>query len=142
LGIQPGAEPIGADYCYATLDGVFSALPEVPLLQFDLAKCPLPDRFVDEAVAQNVLEHIDDDEAALHLLFRILLPRGIACIEVPVGPDSYDMYDMGLGHFRRYRVADLTLRLRRIGFEMVESWLRKWIYLPFGVRCIVTRRRP
>src|ERR1019366_6978193 len=24
----------------------------------------------------------------------------------------------------------------------VEGWLRSWVYLPFGIRCIITCRRP
>jgi SAM-dependent methyltransferase len=66
----------------------------------------------------NVLEHIEDDKAALEQTFRILRPGGIAVIEVPAGPHLYDTYDKALKHFRRYDLNDLTSKLRNVGFTV------------------------
>jgi SAM-dependent methyltransferase len=111
---------IGADPFEEVLSAVAEKLPDVPLLQFDLLKCPLPDGFADGVVMLNVLEHIEDDDAAIHQIFRILRPGGVACIEVPGGPSLFDLYDRILQHYRRYRMRELTARLEKAGFEVVE----------------------
>jgi 2-polyprenyl-3-methyl-5-hydroxy-6-metoxy-1,4-benzoquinol methylase len=66
---------IGSDYTLDTLQEVGSNLPSVPLLQFDLSQCPLPDDFADVVVLLNVLEHIEDEEGAVAHLFRNLTTR-------------------------------------------------------------------
>ena len=61
----PEAGVIGADYVRRPLDVLAAEMPEVPLLQFDLTQCPLPDQSIDAVVLLNVLEHIEDDAAAV-----------------------------------------------------------------------------
>jgi SAM-dependent methyltransferase len=192
----PHATVVGADYAKGSLEKLGAAVPDLPLLQFDLAHCPLPDRSVDGAVLLNVLEHIEDDDAAMRHVFRILRPGGVAVIELPAGPDLFDIYDRQLMHHRRYRMRELEARLRGHGFNVVdrthlgfflypgfwavkkrnrrylkasleeqraivlghmrqsrdsrlmhmifrlEGHLRNWIYLPLGIRCVVTCQRP
>lgn len=189
---------IGADYTRGTLDTLAPKVPGVPLLQFDLSRCPLPDSCADVIVLLNVLEHIDDHAAAVRHLFRIVRPGGAVIIEVPAGSSLYDVYDKVLMHYRRYDMLALVDFLQRAGFvverrshlgfvfyplfyiakrfnqfwysrqphpseqELVammisssrnssgvmgrlmnwESALRRRFYLPWGVRCLVTCRRP
>lgn len=115
----PGAEVVGSDYLPGPLDTLGRALPDVPLLQFDLKQCPLPDASVDVVVILNVLEHIDDDKLALEQIYRILKPGGIAVIEVPAGPQLYDFYDEFWKHCRRYNAADVNRLSRTVGFEVI-----------------------
>jgi SAM-dependent methyltransferase len=198
LARLPEHRVFGADYTHETLEHLGKQLPNVPLLQFDLTQCPLPDAFVDVAVLLNVLEHIDHHEAAAAHLFRIIRPGGAIVIEVPAGPSLYDVYDRVLMHQRRYAIAELTELLARHGFTVerrshlgfflyppfyltkrlnqflypagatvdeeqlvarmikatrntstilnlvmkVEEILRPVVYFPFGVRCLVTGRKP
>jgi SAM-dependent methyltransferase len=114
----PAHRVFGADYTYDTLEHLGKRLPNVPLLQFDLTQCPLPDAFVDVAVLLNVLEHIDDHEAAVAHLFRIIKPGGAVVIEVPAGPSLYDVYDRVLMHRRRYAMSQLVKLLDRCGFAI------------------------
>jgi SAM-dependent methyltransferase len=116
----PQATVIGVDPFTDVLKRVGERLPDVPLIQFDLTRCPLPDSFVDGAVLLNVLEHIEDDEAALRQVFRILRPNGIAYLEVPSGDDLFDVYDRELRHFRRYGMRDLSTKVKRVGFEILD----------------------
>ena len=85
---MPHALIMGADYVRGPLDQLAARRQDVPLLQFDLTKCPLPDASVDVVVLLNVLEHIGNDEAAVREVSRILRPGGAVVIEVPAGPIS------------------------------------------------------
>lgn len=118
---MPEALAIGADYIRGPLERLSQALPGTPLLQFDLRTCPLPDCSLDAVVMLNVLEHIDDDEAALRHVERVLRPGGIAIIEVPAGPHLYDLYDKQLLHFRRYRMAGLISKVEASGLAVMEK---------------------
>jgi len=117
----PEARVIGSDYIAGPLEKLASRVPSIPLLQFDLRTCPLPSNTFDGVILLNVLEHIDDDVAAIRQIARILKPRGIAHIEVPSNPDCYDIYDEHLLHHRRYRAADLVRTLRQEGFEILKA---------------------
>jgi SAM-dependent methyltransferase len=117
----PQAALIGSDYILPPLEKLAQRLPGVPLLQFDLRRCPLPDGCVDAVTALNVLEHIDDDTAALREIGRILRPGGVAHIEVPAGPGCYDVYDEQLMHHRRYRLAALLAQARGAGFDVLRA---------------------
>ncbi len=112
----PEHRVFGADYTYETLALLGRTLPDVPLLQFDLTRCPLPGDFVDVVVLLNVLEHIDDHEAALAELFRVVRPGGSVIIEVPAGPSLFDVYDRVLMHRRRYAMAGLVKLMEQQGF--------------------------
>lgn len=117
----PQAALIGSDYLSAPLLALAEQMPDLPFLQFDLRRCPLPDACVDVVTALNVLEHIDRDEEALAQVFRILRPGGLAHVECPAGPHLFDVYDEYLMHHRRYRRADLVKMARRVGFEILRA---------------------
>jgi len=117
---MPQARIVGADYTLGTLQKLGQRLHDIPLLHFDLTQCPLPDQCVDVVVLLNVLEHIEDDEAAIAQVHRILRRGGSAIIEVPAGSHLYDSYDRGLMHFRRYDMVDLEAKLRAAGLTPIE----------------------
>lgn len=117
----PGVSLIGSDYLMAPLEKLGARLPKIPLLQFDLRRCPLPDACVDGVTALNVLEHIDDDRAALENIARILKPGGVAHIEAPQGPGLYDIYDEHLMHHRRYRLSELLTLARECGLRPIQG---------------------
>jgi ubiquinone/menaquinone biosynthesis C-methylase UbiE len=117
----PQSELIGADYILEIVLKAAQRLPNNPFLQFDLRRCPLPDACVDGITALNVLEHIDDDLRALVELHRILKRGGLAHIEVPADPRSFDLYDEVLLHFRRYRLSELTEKARKVGFVVRKA---------------------
>jgi SAM-dependent methyltransferase len=112
---------IGADYTIGTLESLGRKLRDVPLLRFDLTRCPLPDAFADTIILLNVLEHIEDDGAAVAQLFRIVKPGGAVIIEVPAGSSLFDVYDRVLLHQRRYDMGSLLTRLRTVGFQIERS---------------------
>lgn len=117
----PNALVIGSDVVQEPLRQLVAKLPGVPLLRFDLVKCPLPENSLDAIILLNVLEHIEDDLAAMHQMYRILKPGGIAIIEVPAGPYLYDAYDTILKHFRRYTLTSLSSLAKKAHFNVVTQ---------------------
>jgi SAM-dependent methyltransferase len=130
----PNATVIGADVVRAPLHALAHENLGVPLLRFDLVKCPLPSESCDAVVMLNVLEHIADDAGALAQTHRILKPGGVAVIEVPAGPHLFDAYDKALLHFRRYRLAELREKLEGAGFAVErQSHLGFFLYPAFAM---------
>jgi 2-polyprenyl-3-methyl-5-hydroxy-6-metoxy-1,4-benzoquinol methylase len=68
----------------------------------------------------NVLEHIEDDEAALRDLFSATQPGGRLVVYVPAFPLLFSSMDRRVGHVRRYRKSRLTTLANDVGF-VVES---------------------
>lgn len=130
----PHGQVMGADYVPAPLYKLAKTHPDLPLIQFDLTTCPLPDACLDAASLANVLEHIGDDVKAVQQVFRMLRPGGVAVIEVPAGPHLFDVYDKQLLHFRRYSKASLHSLLANAGFEVLdESHIGCFIYPAFAM---------
>ena len=130
----PRAYVMGADVIRGPLLNLAKTMPEIPLLHFDLTRCPLPDNSVDIAILLNVLEHIEDDALAVRQLFRMLKPGGMTIIEVPAGPELFDIYDELLMHYRRYRLPGLRRLFLDAGFSIVQqSHLGFFLYPGFFV---------
>jgi ubiquinone/menaquinone biosynthesis C-methylase UbiE len=117
----PQAAIIGADYLPDLVLSAARRVRSAPFVQFDLRNCPLADNCLDGVTSLNVLEHIDDDFKALKQIQRILKPGGIAHIEVPADPSSFDLYDEVLMHCRRYRLHDLAMKARDAGFAILKA---------------------
>jgi len=69
----------------------------------------------DTIVCINLLEHIEDDVAALEAMRAILVPGGILALLVPAHPALYGEYDKTDGHFRRYTKRELGEKVSRAG---------------------------
>ena len=98
----PDAYLVGADIVSEPLQKLGRMIPDVPLVQMDILNCPFKEEQFDVVIALNVLEHIKDDHLAMKNIYKMLKPNGIVIIEVPAGPNLYDVYDSYLMHFRRY----------------------------------------
>lgn len=90
----------------------------------DVSRLGLSDASFDAAVCGEVLEHVDDDHAALVELSRVLRPSGVLVVSVPQDPFRYDWTDFWAGHRRRYTPEGLRSCLAEAGFEVgdVRSW--------------------
>ena len=130
----PSTTLIGADYISGSLRALAASLSGIPFLQFNLVTCPLFSNSVDAVILLNVLEHVEDDFAAMQQAFRITKPGGVVVIEVPAGPHLFDIYDKQLMHFRRYTLKSLCEKLERVGFHIEErSYLGALVYPAFAM---------
>lgn len=75
---------------------------------------------VDTIVMINVLEHIDDDHAALSEMFRVLKPGGMLLIFVPALQFLMSELDRIHGHFRRYHKPDLVQNVSAAGGQVLS----------------------
>jgi len=126
----PEAVVIGADVVKEPLYRLAHNFPGVPLIRFDLLRCPLPDNSVDVMVMLNVLEHIEDDQKALQKAYNLLKPNGALVIEVPACPGLYSAYDAELRHFRRYSAKELYRKINAAGFTVSRKSHLGFILFP------------
>ncbi len=72
----------------------------------------------DTVICLNVVEHVEDDLAALRNLRAALEPGGRAIVLVPEGQSIYGELDAVLGHWRRYSEEELRAKMQQAGFEV------------------------
>ncbi len=84
----------------------------------DLSSFPRIDAEYDTVICLNVIEHLDDDRAALLNINRVLAPSGRAIILVPQGPGNMGTLDSVLGHRRRYTREILVELASECGFSV------------------------
>ena len=75
----------------------------------------------DSCVCTNVLEHIQDDRAALHAMAAILQPHGRIVLWVPAFQALFGPLDRQLQHFRRYRRRDMTRLAEATGLRIIKT---------------------
>jgi len=66
----------------------------------------------------NVLEHVRDDELALHHMHAVLPVGGTVVLIVPAFQSLYGPIDKQLGHYRRYSKSSLRRVARAAGFQI------------------------
>ena len=76
------------------------------------------DAGIDYLFTLNVLEHIEDDAAALLDMYRVLAPGGRLFVYVPAFMLLFTSMDSHVGHHRRYRLAQLQQLVTDAGFVM------------------------
>lgn len=96
----------------------------IPTVRGDATALPVCTHGLDLVVAFDVLEHIEDDVAAVAEIRRALRPGGTLLVAVPAGARNWSMHDVAVGHVRRYERDDLAALLQDAGF--VLSDLRSW----------------
>jgi glycosyltransferase involved in cell wall biosynthesis len=100
----------------------FGHLENVRTLEMDLSR-PSPGverEQLDTVISLNVVEHIENDGAALKHFYDILEPGGHAIVLVPAHPRLFTKCDEALGHYRRYTEEELRSKLTAAGFEVAS----------------------
>ena len=92
--------------------------------QADVSALPFPDGAFDAVVLGEVLEHVEEDAAALSEVARVLSPGGVLALSVPRNPAWFGASDRWAGHVRRYTREALLAVVAQAGFESVRC--RPW----------------
>lgn len=104
--------------CLQELSRRFDGRPEVEVMPFDLRQDDHAATSVDTVLAVNVLEHIDDDVAALRRMASVVAPGGTIVLFVPAYPSLYGPHDRAAGHVRRYVPDTLRSAVLRAGLTV------------------------
>lgn len=84
-------------------------------------RLPFADATFDVVTAMDMLEHTDDDLAALAELRRVLKPDGLLLVTVPAYGFLWSEHDEALQHRRRYTAHELRNKLTVRGFRIERS---------------------
>jgi SAM-dependent methyltransferase len=97
------------------------------VLRGDARELPFPDDMFDVVITSEVLEHIQDDVAAIGEMVRVLRPGGRFAATVPAQfpetinwklSDEYHAPKAAGGHVRIYSRTELSAKLRAAGLEV------------------------
>ena len=111
----------------------------------DALRLPFPTASFDRVIAAEVLEHIPDDQRAMHELARVLRPGGTMAVTVPRWfPEkinwalSDEYHNVPGGHIRVYRRSTLIERLGRAGLALYASHHAHALHSPYWwLKCAV-----
>jgi SAM-dependent methyltransferase len=117
----PGLRLVGSELLEEGLEVARRRLPDdVELVRLDAAEMPFQAEF-DVVGAFDVLEHVEDDEAALAGMRRAVRDGGGVVLLVPQHPRLWSEMDVVARHARRYTRRDLAGKVERAGFEVVAA---------------------
>jgi len=86
----------------------------------DATRLPFGAGVFSHAIASEVIEHIEDDRAALRELARVLRPGGRLVLTIPHRRAYFGVDDRYVRHWRRYDWNDMVERLDEAGLRPVH----------------------
>lgn len=98
--------------------GANAAARGFPVITAPFQDLAIGDATLSAAGLFDVLEHIEDDAAALTNLHRVLKPGGKLYLAVPAHQLLWSDEDIFAGHFRRYSLPTLRRRVEKAGFTV------------------------
>jgi SAM-dependent methyltransferase len=154
-----GARVVALDYAadeVVTTRNTFGAMAdagEIPAERFvaslrgDATRLPFGDGAFDVVMTSEVLEHIQDDVAAIRELVRVLKPGGMLGATVPAWwpekinwmlSDEYHAPKSPGGHVRIYSATELKAKFRAAGLEITGQHHAHALHSPYWwLRCAV-----
>jgi SAM-dependent methyltransferase len=82
---------------------------------------PFADAAFDLVCALDIVEHVDDEAAALGEISRVAKPGAAILISLPLHPERWTAFDEFVGHRRRYEPQRLEDTLARHGLRIERS---------------------
>jgi SAM-dependent methyltransferase len=92
----------------------------------------------DLVCAFEVLEHLEDDVAALTSWRELVAPGGHVLVSMPAWPDRFNHWDTMVGHYRRYAPDDCRTLFAAAGFADISVVVYGW---PLGYATENVRNR-
>jgi SAM-dependent methyltransferase len=94
---------------------------------------PFPESSFDLAVSLDVIEHLDDDLAALRELRRTVAPGGALLVTVPAYQWLWSGHDEINHHHRRYTRRSLQRVAEQAGWQQVRTTYFNSLLLPVAI---------
>lgn len=86
------------------------------LVHADAQKLPFDSESFDIVAAIELIEHVNNDFAALREFHRVLKNDGIVILTTPAFPALWSDDDIVAFHKRRYRKSELITKIKKAGF--------------------------
>ena len=95
---------------------------------------PFEDGSFDLVTVLDVVEHLDDDAAALREIRRVLRPGGMVLMTVPAHPFLWGDQDEVNLHKRRYVAPQVRERLTATGFDVLRlTYINAFMFAPIAL---------
>ena len=93
----------------------------------------------------DIVEHVDDDDAAISEIARVAAPGAVLLLSAPLHASRWTAFDDFVGHRRRYEPQDLLAKLARHGLSVERSGVygmqpRSSKLLDFGMWWLIHHR--
>jgi SAM-dependent methyltransferase len=104
----------------------------------DIEKIDLKPKSYDYICCFDLLEHLDNDIAALKNIYAGIKEKGYFLFTVPAYKCLLSAHDMALDHRRRYNKKDLEVKLKNAGFNEIKMYYWNSLLFPFIaiIRCL------
>lgn len=109
----------------------FCKLRGYEIVQCSILDTPFRPATFDVVIGLDVIEHVDDDLAALQELYRVCRPGGLLLATVPAFQFLWSHHDEMNHHKRRYTRRDLATRLQVARFEVLRCSYFNCYLFPF-----------
>ena len=86
-----------------------------------VSSLPFASGAFDLVCTLDIVEHVDDDEAALAEITRVAAPGAVLLLSAPLHQSRWTSFDDFVGHRRRYEPQDLLAKLERHGLSVERS---------------------
>jgi SAM-dependent methyltransferase len=103
------------------------------VLEGSILELPFADHSFDLAVSLDVIEHLEDDLAALRELRRAVAPGGALLVTVPAYQWLWSGHDAINHHHRRYTRRSLQAVAERAGWRQVRTTYFNSLLLPVAI---------
>lgn len=104
-------------------------LPGVEFIQFDVTQGKIDEHF-HIITAFDVIEHVDNDSAALSNINQMLEDNGVLIISVPQHMFLWSKLDEIVKHKRRYSRRELLSKLKANGFDVAHATSFLFVLFP------------
>ena len=91
------------------------------VVQGKVTALPFPDGSFDLVCALDIIEHVEDDDAALGELARVARPGAALLLSIPLHLSYWTAFDEFVGHKRRYEPPQLLVKLAQHGLALERS---------------------
>jgi SAM-dependent methyltransferase len=98
-----------------------------------MLEMPFADNSFDLATCLDVIEHLEDDAAALRELRRVVAPGGSLLVTVPAYEWLWSGHDEVNHHFRRYTDRSLKRSAEEAGWQQARSTHFNALLLPVAI---------